>query len=119
MLKKSHIAVLVAGAFFAAQTGAMWLDESYSDSQEVTVFNQDGSSYTIIPDVDVAALEPTSDALIVATAEPVATAESVAIVAVAEPVAVVAMVQDISVDPVDKRDYRTIEENHRLNVDHL
>ena len=64
-------------------------------------------------------MKPTN---IVATAEPVAivaTAEPVVVVAVAEPVAVVAMVQDISTDPVDRRDYRTIEENHRLNVEHL
>lgn len=60
MLKKSRIAMVVAGALFAAQAGAvpgpsddvMWLDESSWGSQQLTVFNPDGSSYSITP-VDV------------------------------------------------------------------
>lgn len=57
MLKKSHIAVLVAGALFAAQAGAVpgqvddaigW-DESSSGSQQLTVFNPDGTAYSITP----------------------------------------------------------------------
>ena len=117
MLSKSHIAVLVAGAFFAAQTGAArvdesYFDESYADSEQITVFNEDGTSYTISPvDIEVAVLEPSSTEVIVAPAAPV-------VVAMAEPVVVVARVDDISVDPISKRDFSTIEENHRLNVDH-
>lgn len=57
MLKKSHIAVLVAGALFTAQAGAApgqfddaigW-DESPAGSQQLTVFNPDGSAYSITP----------------------------------------------------------------------
>lgn len=59
MLKKTRIAMLVAGALFAAQTGAVlgqsddaiWLDESSSSSgpQQLTVFNPEGSSYSMTP----------------------------------------------------------------------
>lgn len=66
MLKKSRIAMVVAGALFAAQAGAVpgpsddaiWLDEPSGGSQQLTVFNPDGSSYSITPvDVQVI-LEP-------------------------------------------------------------
>lgn len=57
MFKKTRIAVLVAGALCAAQAGAgvgqsddvMWLDESALMSQQLTVFNRNGSSYSITP----------------------------------------------------------------------
>ena len=68
MLKKNRIAMLVAAALFAAPTGAVlahsddaaWLDES-SGSQQLTMFNPDGSSYSITPvDIQFAMLEPSS-----------------------------------------------------------
>jgi hypothetical protein len=71
MFKKSRIAMLVAGALFAMQTGlaigqtdddAISLSASASSSgpEQLTVFNPDGSSYSMTPvDVQVAlAVEP-------------------------------------------------------------
>ena len=65
MLKRSRIAMLVAGALFAAQAGAdvgqsdsIWSD-SFPPPEQITVFNPDGSSYSIVPiEMDVVSLEP-------------------------------------------------------------
>jgi len=67
MLKKSRIAMLVAGAMAAAQVGAVsslsspdaaWVNE-YSSAEQISVFNPDGSSYSIVPaGIDIAQLEP-------------------------------------------------------------
>ena len=65
MLKRSRIAMLVAGALFAAQAGAdlgqsdaIWSD-TFPPPEQLTVFNPDASSYSIVPiEMDVALLEP-------------------------------------------------------------
>ena len=68
MFRKSRIAMLVAGAVFATQAAAVsgsfespdvaWADE-FSSASQITVFNPDGSSYSIIPaGVEIAQLEP-------------------------------------------------------------
>ena len=67
MLKKSRVAMLVAGAMFAAQAGAIsnlespdvaWADE-LAFAEQITVFNPDGSSYSIIPGFELTQLDPT------------------------------------------------------------
>ena len=75
MFKKRHIAMAVAG-LFAAQGGvasawdddaALLSDSSSTSSQQLTVFNPDGSSYAITPvDIQVATIEP----VLVASSEP-------------------------------------------------
>ena len=65
MFKRSRIAMLVAGALFAAQAGAelgqseaLWSD-GFPPPEQITVFNPDGSSYSIVPiEMDVVWLEP-------------------------------------------------------------
>ncbi len=65
MFKRSRIAMLVAGALFAAQAGAelgqseaLWSD-GFPPPEQITVFNPDGSSYSIVPiEMDVVSLEP-------------------------------------------------------------
>src|ERR1043166_3839459 len=67
MFKKRHIAMAVAG-LCAAQVGvasawdddaALLSDNSSTSSQQLTVFNPDGSSYAIAPvDIQVATIEP-------------------------------------------------------------
>src|SRR5688572_25976350 len=105
MLKKSHIAILAAGAFCAAQTGAAWLDD-FAGSEQITVFTEDGYAYSVTPvDIDVAILEPSSDEFIVAMAEPVIVAMTEpVIVAMTEPFVVAARQEDISVHSLPKRD---------------
>ncbi len=68
MFRKNRIAMLVASAVFATQAAAVsgnlessdvaWADE-FSSASQITVFNPDGSSYSIIPaGVEIAQLEP-------------------------------------------------------------
>src|SRR5690242_4884772 len=67
MFKKRHIAMAVA-ALCAAQVGvasawdddaALLSDNSSTSSQQLTVFNPDGSSYAIAPvEIQVATVEP-------------------------------------------------------------
>ena len=67
MFKKSHIAMLVAGGLFAGQAGAVssldspdvaWIDD-LSSAEQITVFNPDGSSYSLISTgIAVAHLDP-------------------------------------------------------------
>lgn len=119
MFKRSRIAMLVAGALFAAQAGAdlgqsdaMWSD-GFPPPEQITVFNPDGSSYSIVPiEMDVVLLEPL---LLIAANEPlpehltvfepnglIYSYEFTPIdpVAMWEPIDVVVMESDISIEPV-------------------
>ena len=119
MFKRSRIAMLVAGALFAAQAGAdlgqsdaMWSD-GFPPPEQITVFNPDGSSYSIVPiEMDVVLLEPLL--LITANAPPpehltvfepnglIYSYEFTPVdpVAMWEPIDVVVMESDISIEPV-------------------
>src|SRR3989304_3220015 len=92
MFKRSRIAMLVAGALFAAQAGAnpgyseaMWSD-SFPPPEQITVFNPDGSSYSY---------EFT-------LVEPVELSEPIDVIAMEDDVSidVAAMEDDVSIDPV-------------------
>ena len=118
MLKKSRIAMLVAGAMFAAQAGAIsnlespdvaWADE-FASAEQITVFNPDGSSYSIIPGFEVAQLDPLwltvgaeSMPEHVTVFEPggwVYTVEFTPLLTMWEPVDVIVMDDDVSVAPL-------------------
>ena len=67
MLKKNRIAIVVAGALFAAQTGLVMgqsedgigMDDPASSTQQLTVYNPDGSSYSMAAlDLATGMLEP-------------------------------------------------------------
>ena len=64
MLKKSGMAILVAGALFAANASAHDMMRSsatddWSASEQLTVFDPDGSSYSITPvEIEVSSMDP-------------------------------------------------------------
>jgi hypothetical protein len=136
MFKKRSIAAacILGAAALSTQAGTAWLDDgsvSYSDSQQVTVFNPDGSSYSLAP-VDIAYIEPMTIAFESPSDEYFAVLEPISddyyvglepssdmyIVTMSEPVIVISSRDDSSMYP-KAQDFSTIEENHRLNVDHL
>ena len=101
MFKRSRIAMLVAGALFAAQAGAnpgyseaMWSD-SFPPPEQITVFNPDGSSYSY---------EFT-------LVEPVALSEPIDVIAVEDDVSidVAAMEDDVSIDVAALEDDASID----------
>src|SRR5688572_14633263 len=119
MFKKSRVAMIVAGAFFVAQTGVLADDaasldhSSFSDSQQLTVFNPDGSSYSLTPvDIEFATLEPmyVSDESLGHDYYIVMTDDDFVM---SEPIVIAALEEDVSMRPLAK-DFSTIEENHRL-----
>lgn len=108
MFKRSRIAMLVAGALFAAQAGAhagyseaIWSD-SFPLPEQITVFNPDGSSYSIVPIV-VAANEPLPEHLTVFEPDGLIYSYEFTLVepvAMLEPIDAVAMEDDVSIGPV-------------------
>ena len=123
MFKRSRIAMLVAGALFAAQAGAelgqseaLW-SEGFPPPEQITVFNPDGSSYSIVPiAMDVVSLEPILSIVAneplpehLTVFEPNGLVYSyeftpVEPVVLLEPIDVVAMEDDVSIDVVAMED---------------
>ncbi len=123
MFKRSGIAMLVAGALFGAQASAelgqsdaIWW-ENFPPPEQLTVFNPDGSSYSIVPiETEVVLIEPV---LSIAVNEPLperltvfepngmvysyefTPAEPVAML---EPIDVAVMDDDVSIEPVALND---------------
>ena len=114
MFKRSRIAMLVAGALFAAQAGAnpgyseaMWSD-SFPPPEQITVFNPDGSSYsyefTLVEPValseplDVIAMEDDASIDVAALEYDV----SIDVIAMEDDVSInaAALEDDVSIDPV-------------------
>ena len=119
MFKRSRIAMLVAGALFAAQAGASMgqsdasLSDSFPPPEQLTVFNPDGSAYSIVPiEMNVVMLDPS---LVIAANEPLPERLTVfepngliysyeftpvEPVAMLEPIDTVVMNDDVSIEPV-------------------
>jgi hypothetical protein len=120
MLRKSRIAMLVAGTLFAMQAGAelvpsddaISLDRSASSSQQVTVFNPGESHYSIVPGTIPVAISEL--AILIPADEPLPQQLTVfdpsglsysyeftpVEVTILEPIDVIAMEDDVSIAPV-------------------
>lgn len=119
MFKRSRIAMLVAGALFAAQAGAdmgqsdaIWSDR-FPPPEQLTVFNPDGSAYSIVPiEMNVVVFDPS---LLIAANEPLPERLTVfepngliysyeftpvEPVAMLEPIDIVVVYDDVSIEPV-------------------